>query len=342
MHEQNQREPAAIPEVGYRAVPSQTLRSILAAHGLHYETLTEVPPAVAREVQRRPVFEDFRSIELPGPTIRASLGQPILADLLVTRIGYCARAAGHFIPRPEGSLDCVLHYCVDGQGWCELAGRRFSIPSETVLLIPAGVPHGYGAAEGDPWSIYWIHFTGRAAADYCRLLDASPESPVFRLACSQEIRSALEATYRAMDNVHAYSQLAAATGALARFLTLANTQRGSLNQRARSAEANVRATAEFMAENLAGRYSLKLLAQMAHMSAQHYCHLFKAQHGFSPIEYFNRLKIQRARELLSGTSVQVREIARSLGFEDPYYFSRLFRRIVGVSPAQYRRSPRDR
>ena len=45
-----------IPEVGYRAKPSQTLQSILAAHGLHYERLTDIPPRVAREIQRRAVF----------------------------------------------------------------------------------------------------------------------------------------------------------------------------------------------------------------------------------------------------------------------------------------------
>jgi len=146
-----------IPEVGYRAKPSQTLQSILAAHGLYYERLTDIPVKVAREIQRRAVFADFRSIEVAGEMIRDALTRPILKDLLVTRIGYCSRASGHFIPRPEGSLDHVLHYCVDGKGWCEIGGRRWTITPQTVLLIPARVPHCYGAVEKDPWSIYWIH-----------------------------------------------------------------------------------------------------------------------------------------------------------------------------------------
>ncbi len=328
---------ALIPEVGYRARPSQTLQSILAAHGLHYDRIADIPPKVAREIQRRAVFADFRSIEVTGEMIRDSLTRPILKDLLVTRIGYCSRAAGHFIPRPEGSLDHVLHYCVDGKGWCEINGRRWTIGPETVLLIPARVPHCYGAADKDPWSIYWIHFAGKTAADYCRLLGVTPEAPLFHLPCTEQLLSVFEATYQLMNTVHAYGQLVAASGRLSQFLTMGNLERHSVNSRTHTAEKNLEKTEEFMKENVAGRYSLQHFAQIAHMSPHHYCSLFKTRYGFSPIEYFNRVKMRRARELLVHTALQVRQVARCLGFDDPYYFSRLFRKLVGVSPNEYRR-----
>ncbi|MBN1591592.1 MAG: AraC family ligand binding domain-containing protein [Pirellulales bacterium] len=331
-----------IPEVGYRAKPSQTLQSILKAHRLHYERLADIPPEVAREIQRRPVFADFRSIEMTGETIRESLTRPILKDLLVTRIGYCSRAAGHFIPRPEGSLDHVLHYCVDGKGWCEMAGRRWTIGPETVLLIPAGVPHCYGAAARTPWSIHWIHFTGRSAAEYCRLLGVTAETPLFQLPATDEILSAFEACYQRMNSVHTHGQLIAATGNLARLLGLANLERHSVNLRTSTAERNLKKTAQFMKENIAGRYSLLQFAQIAHLSTHHYCSLFKTRYGFSPIEYFNRLKMAKAQELLLNTTLQVRQVGRSLSFDDPYYFSRLFRKIVGVSPKEYRKQKANR
>jgi AraC family transcriptional regulator, arabinose operon regulatory protein len=327
-----------IPEVGYRARPSQTLPSILAAHGLHYERLTDIPPKVAREIQRRAVFADFRSIEVAGELIRASLKRPILKDLLVTRIGHCSRAAGHFIPRPEGSLDHVLHYCVAGKGWCEIEGRRWTIAPQTVLLIPAGVPHCYGAADENPWSIYWIHFTGRAAADYCRLLGVSAEAPLFHLPSTDEILSGFEATYELMNGMHSDGQLVAASGALSRFLSMANLRRHSINARSHSAEKNLQKTEQFMRENVVGRYSLRDFARIAHMSSHHYCALFKTRYGFSPIDYFNRLKIRAARQWLADPGVQVRQVARRLGFDDQYYFSRLFRKIVGIAPNEYRKA----
>jgi len=331
-----------IPEVGYRARSSQTLQSILETHGLHFDQLTDIPPKVAREIQRRPVFADFRSIELPGEMIRESLARAILTNLLVTRIGYCSRAAGHFIPRPEGSLDHVLHYCVEGKGWCEIGGRRWTIPPQTVLLLPAGVPHCYGAMKKEPWSIYWIHFAGRTAAAYCQLLGATAETPLFHLPCTEELLAVFEATYQLMNGVHAYGQLVAASGTLAQFLSMANLARHSVNSRSNTAEKNLEKTVAFMKENVTSHYSLQHFAQIAHMSPHHYCSLFKKRYGFSPIEYFNRLKIRKARELLSATNMQVRQVARNLGFDDPYYFSRLFRKLVGVSPNDYRKARGNR
>jgi AraC-like DNA-binding protein len=55
------------------------------------------------------------------------------------------------------------------------------------------------------------------------------------------------------------------------------------------------------------------------------------------MEYFNRLRIQRACELLNNTALSVQEIGQTVGFSDPYYFSRAFKRIIGASPNQYRR-----
>src|SRR3990170_947982 len=103
--------------------------------------LDHLPPQLLREAQKRG-FPDMRSILLPPPLIRGSLKELLLRDLLVTRIGYCARAAGHHIPRPEGSLDHILQYCVAGQGWLKMAGREWNnIGSDTMLCLPAGVPH---------------------------------------------------------------------------------------------------------------------------------------------------------------------------------------------------------
>ncbi|MCB0166075.1 MAG: helix-turn-helix transcriptional regulator, partial [Anaerolineae bacterium] len=64
--------------------------------------------------------------------------------------------------------------------------------------------------------------------------------------------------------------------------------------------------------------------------------VFKKKTGYAPIDYFIRLKIQKACELLETTDQQVSEIGHSLGYPDIYYFSRLFKKVVGLSPRQYR------
>ncbi len=71
-------------------------------------------------------------------------------------------------------------------------------------------------------------------------------------------------------------------------------------------------------------------------SPSHFFSIFKKKTGFSPINYFNDLKIQKACQYLSFTSMSVKEISYTLGFNDPLYFSRLFKKIMGVPPLRYR------
>jgi AraC-like DNA-binding protein len=66
-------------------------------------------------------------------------------------------------------------------------------------------------------------------------------------------------------------------------------------------------------------------------------YLFKQETGFPPIDYFLRMKIQRAGQLLDLTENSVKEISSSLGIDDPYYFSRLFKKINNCSPTEYRK-----
>ena len=92
----------------------------------------------------------------------------------------------------------------------------------------------------------------------------------------------------------------------------------------------------WMRKNLNRTVTLPELAAAAGLSIPHYSCLFKLATGFSPIEHFLRLRIQRACQLLDLTNLRVGEIAAEVGWSDPYYFSRAFRRIIGKSPRAYR------
>jgi AraC-like DNA-binding protein len=320
-----------------------TLARLLAESRRRGQRVEDLPPPLLREAQKRG-FPDMRSIILPPRVIHESLTQPVLRDLLVTRIGYCARAAGHQIPRPAGSLDHLLHYCVAGQGWLRMAGREWSVPADTMMFIPRGEPHVYGADSEQPWSIYWIHLSGRQAADYFTALQVHREQPLVHLPCSEEILSAFEVIEGYMAAVHTPPNLLAASTALARFLGLVQVHRYAMTQPARTDEENIQQTIVFMQKNLARAISLRELAQLAHMSVSRYEAAFVARTGCPPKAYFNQMKIQAACRLLSDTTQPAKEIAAALGYADPYYFSRLFKKLVGRSPVQFRqaRAPRSR
>jgi AraC-like DNA-binding protein len=83
--------------------------------------------------------------------------------------------------------------------------------------------------------------------------------------------------------------------------------------------------------------SLQELARFAKLSVSHFSAVFRERTGYSPIEYFNHLKIQKACQYLLFTGMTVKETAVSLGIEDQYYFSRMFSKLMGHSPVEYRR-----
>lgn len=81
-----------------------------------------------------------------------------------------------------------------------------------------------------------------------------------------------------------------------------------------------------------------MLAGEMKVSKVYLCRIFKKYKNMTPIDYFNRLKIDRACELLvQFSSLPLQKISDMLGFNDVYYFSKVFKKIVGVSPSVYRR-----
>ena len=86
--------------------------------------------------------------------------------------------------------------------------------------------------------------------------------------------------------------------------------------------------------------TLQEVADFTGYSASHFSMLFKAKTGHSPLNYINLLKIQRACLLLDTTQMRMNQICHKLGMDDPYYFSRLFSKIMGMSPRAYRTKPK--
>ena len=93
----------------------------------------------------------------------------------------------------------------------------------------------------------------------------------------------------------------------------------------------------YMQENVERSLSLEQLANYFKYSPSHFSMLFQKETKMSPINYFIRLKIQKACQYIELTSLKVNEIAMKLGFEEAAYFSRIFTRVMGVSPSVYRK-----
>ena len=95
-------------------------------------------------------------------------------------------------------------------------------------------------------------------------------------------------------------------------------------------------TISYMMDHLDQPLQVATLAAMACVSPSHYFALFKRRTGSAPMDYFTHLRMERARRLLESTNHSVKEVAAALGYDDPFYFSRVFKGVNRMAPSFYR------
>lgn len=104
----------------------------------------------------------------------------------------------------------------------------------------------------------------------------------------------------------------------------------------------VREIVKYMAGNLQGKLSLEAMSRDLHVSRTSLITVFKQKTGYSPMEYFNRLKIDKAKEYLREEPLSMTEIASALGYSSVHYFSKSFKKMTGMSPSEYAKSIKAR
>jgi AraC-like DNA-binding protein len=117
---------------------------------------------------------------------------------------------------------------------------------------------------------------------------------------------------------------------------LAAARLGTLAGATRSAAERVAAVEARLRRDYARAYRLDELATAAGLSVPHFSDLFRRQTGYAPIDFLLRTRIRKACALLDGSDAPVKQVAAQVGFEDPFYFTRCFGRVMGCSPQAYR------
>lgn len=283
-------------------------------------------------------FPGQRLLLLPPAVVRRSAALPVCRDLMVTHIGAYQTAAHHFVDRPNGAREHVLIVCQGGQGVCSVQKRKHRMTTGHAIVLPAGVGHRYWADESDPWKIFWVHFTGTRSRDHLAMLGLTPQKPMCWLHDLPGVAEAFEDTYRHALGGYTDADLFGLSTAFSRLLGICRLAQRALDVRRRFTEDQVLKTVHYMTANLDRPLTLAQLAAIASWSPTHYSMVFRRQLNLSPIEYLLRLKIQRACERLRTTDAPIATIALDIGYDDPFYFSRLFRRRVGSSPRTYRKT----
>lgn len=226
----------------------------------------------------------------------------------------------------------LLHYIVSGQGNYEAEGRTFVLGPGDAFLARPDIPIYYRADREQPWEYYWVGFSGPAAPLLLAQTPFSRRTPVFHPAAGEYLRQALLDIYKARGTDYPSAvRMAGYLQAMLSLLMESGPKRGG-----EALADYARQGAAFMQRNYSRTISIEDAARQAGVSRSYLYRAFQSEFDCSPSAYLTRYRIQRACQLLRHSQLSVGAVAASVGFEDPFYFSRTFRREMGVSPTEYR------
>ncbi|HEY9560161.1 MAG TPA: AraC family transcriptional regulator [Anseongella sp.] len=286
-------------------------------------------------LKRRDGFLGEKQINVPVSLVDKFLkNQNFLNTLYITHIGFFPKAFFHYRERKKGCPDNILFYCLDGKGYYNVLSDDFELNANQFAILPANQPHHFQADIENPWTIYWVHFSGEKLTDLNDFIDIEQYVAPVDIRYNEQIIALWEEMYFTLKESYDARSLGYANLCLYRFISLFLFSEKRVE---RNAEPDKMAEAiELLKMNIHKTLSVAEIAANFNYSASHFSALFKSYTGMSPMEYFIQLKIHYACQLLDQSKLKIKEVALAIGYDDAFYFSRLFHKAMGASPYDYR------
>ena len=277
-------------------------------------------------------FTDQIMYNLPPDLGSGYKEDPVVSRLYPSAVGYFPAARYHYVKRALGSNENILLYVLYGSGTIRLKEDSCVLGESDAFIIPAHTPHEYFAAAKEPWTLLWMHFVGTD----CSLFPTEDRHVVH-----------IESSYAKNKITYLFSSIF-------RLLREPYT-RGTFRQISHSAETilseiydrenvnrmddqNVNLTniIHYMHDHLKVPVKMQDLVDYSGFSASYITKIFRSNTGIAPMQYYLKLKMNLACFLLAEGNHYVYDIAHEMGYSDPYYFSRIFQKVIGISPSEYR------
>ncbi|MBQ8569457.1 MAG: helix-turn-helix transcriptional regulator [Oscillospiraceae bacterium] len=242
----------------------------------------------------------------------------------------------YHVVRAEGYHWHQILFSASGSGFLKYDNITKPVEEGDFFFLPAGYPHEY-YSEKPEWEVRWVAFDGYASAHI--LSRFSMTVPV--IVRSRE-NSALEKIYNKMftaqktDRAYGdYSCSGLIYEYIIEFHRLMDTK---LNKLRTERSKILEPVLDYIDENYRTDFPLTVLAELAGITPQHLCRVFKEAMNMRPIEYLTHRRLQEAKRLLQQSELSVAEAAVQSGFPDAGYFSTVFKKKEGMTPLEYKKS----
>ena len=258
-------------------------------------------------------------------------------SLDVHQIGHMVATPFQFFASFFERTDYCIQYIVKGKGDFFANNRLYKLTPNSLFLLPKQKYHYYTADKDDPYEYLWIHFSGAGFEQFLKLINLSEKNPVL----FNVVNPGIEKTFHELielskneDNTNKYLIVSKAYRLLHEILRACPT-----NTQQKTAKKNrvVDDIIEYLNSNYKENITLELLSTKFFLDKYYLVKLFKKETKLTPIQYLIQYRISMALSLLQTTTLAITAISEECGFCSHANFLLRFKKIIGISPSEYRK-----
>ena len=221
--------------------------------------------------------------------------------------------------RPRGRLDFQLLYIASGKAHFHFNGKEEIVTAGHMVLYRPKEPQKYEYYGEDQTEVYWVHFTGNDVTNILRYYGFTKEKHVYYcgkgLDYQNHFRLMIQELQMCKEHYEAIKKV-----------------KGEV------VSEDIDVATLYFNEHYNEEINIEEYAQTHNMSTSWFIRNFKQYTGFTPLQYILSVRIYNAEALLKSNMYNITEVASIVGYDNPLYFSRTFKKLKGISPSEYRNS----
>lgn len=259
-------------------------------------------------------------------------------DINFYDIGYEQCANGyHFGPAVRDHY--IIHYVLSGKGIYQYGKKTYHLKAGDGFLICPDYVTYYQADTENPWSYTWVGFIGIKAPKIIKQSGLSQDNPIFTYTKDSFFKDMIK-------NIADYNKYSLESELirdsylylfLAKLISISPNNSMAVDHYS-SVEEYVKSSIDYIERNYSKNISVNEISNYIGVNRTYFSHIFKKLMCKAPIEYIVETRMDKACTLLKNPTLKIAEVSASVGYPDQFVFSKQFKKIMGISPSQYRKA----
>ena len=266
------------------------------------------------------------------------INEPGHTELNMYRCGIEDCGSGHFWG-PAVRDHYIIHYVLGGKGVFQVNGKTYQLGENDGFMICPNTIVYYQADMQQPWSYAWVGFNGFKAEAYLNQAGLKAGHPVFRYDFDSFLKDCLFRMIDTKDQIK--GREIRLLGLLYEFLSRLIETAGSDRTPGKSSnrkEEYIKKALEYIQMNYSRKISINEIAYHVGLDRSYLYSLFLEYLKASPQEFLISFRLDKSCELMNNSSLSIGDISRSVGYEDPLRFSKVFKKEKGLPPKEFRKT----